>query len=458
MVGLYLAAFSTLRMRSMNNLVRRGIAGESQADSAPVELHGGFWVRPLCRLLALIYFGQPRVFGRANLPDGGALLISNHRSGAIDGMLLAQVAPRWTFMVGANLARHPIMRHLVAGLVVERVADQARLDPVERARRRAANLGALDSAAAFVAAGGALCICPEGTSALGPALLPLYPGVAAITCRLRALGSPGPLIPVGIHYAHGPALRGAVEVTIGAPIDLLIDDRLPPTEQRRVVLEQIRAALEAITVNVRDAEEQRAVEGLATLATAGIRLSHGLLCRALAHGLAAGDRQALHLCEEWRRLEAATVARRLARFAGAPLYPRGSMLAAALVAIPLAPIVAAAALISLPILFAAHAIAVRCADAPNVVALWRLLAGMPAALLWWPVLIVFLVMFAGGLAAPLVLIAAALTLAGLLLWRPWCIAAVMLINAVLAPDIGPAARKLREEALRWFVFQPYAGD
>src|SRR5262245_54452689 len=106
----------------MDNLVCRNIAGEPQNGSAPIQLHGGFWVRPLCRLLAAVYFGRPRVFGCANLPAGAALLASNHRSGAVDGMLLANAAPRWTFVVGANLARHPLLRHFVAGLVVERAA------------------------------------------------------------------------------------------------------------------------------------------------------------------------------------------------------------------------------------------------------------------------------------------------------------------------------------------------
>ncbi len=224
----------------------------------------------------------------------------------IDGMLLANVAPRWTFMVGANLARHPILRHFVAGLVVERAADQARLDhQAERAQRRVSNLEALDSAAAFVAAGGALCIFPEGTSALGPSLLPLYPGVAAIYQRLCLLDAQAPLIPVGLHYAHGSAFRGRVEVTIGAPVDVQLDERLSPAEQRQAVLDRLRAALETITVNVRDADEQRYVEGLATLATAGTRLSHGALCRALAHGLATNDQAVLDLREDWQLLESA---------------------------------------------------------------------------------------------------------------------------------------------------------
>jgi 1-acyl-sn-glycerol-3-phosphate acyltransferase len=439
----------------MSHFVRRGVAPES---SAPVELHGGFWVRPLCRLLAAVYFGRSRVFGRANLPAGAALLASNHRGGALDGMLLANVAPRWTFMVGANLARHPLMRHLVAGLVVERAADQARLDPAERAHHRAANLSALDDAARLVAVGGALCVFPEGTSTFGPALLSLHPGVAAIACRLRALNTQAPLIPIGIHYAHGSAFRGLVEVTIGTPIDLHLADDLPPAEQRRAVLEQLRMALEAITVNVRDADEQRCVEGLALLATAGARLPHGPLCRALARGLTADDWGALHLREEWRRLEAATEGRRLARFAGVPLYPRGSALAPALAAIPLASIVAAAALLNLPILLAARSIAVRRADAPNVVALWRMLAGMPAALLWWLTSGLLLAALAGGLAAPIALAAAALTLAGLLIWRPWGTAATMLANAVLAPDLGLTVCTVREETLRWFASQLSTGD
>jgi 1-acyl-sn-glycerol-3-phosphate acyltransferase len=432
----------------MEHFVRRGVAGKAHNAIAPVVLHGGFWVRPLCRLLATVYFGRPRVVGRANLPIDAALLASNHRSGMIDGMLLANVAPRWTFMVGANLARHPILRHFVAGLVVERAADQARLDPTERAQRRVANLEALDGAAAFVAAGGALCVFPEGTSALGPSLLPLHPGVAAIYHRLCLLDAQAPLIPVGLHYAHGPSFRGLVEVSIGAPIDVQLDDRLSPAEQRQAVLDQLRAALEAITVNVRDADEQRCVEGLATLATAGTRLPHGPLCRALARGLATNDQAALDLREDWQLLESA----QLLHFSGAPLYPRRSLLTPALTVLLLGPIVGAAALLNAPIIVAAQIAAKRQADAANVVALWRLLAGTPAALLWWPILGLLL----GMLALPLIPAAFALTFLGLLLWRPWRIAATMLANAVLAPTLAPAVALLRKETLQWFASQTSA--
>ncbi len=103
---------------------------------------------------------------------------------------------------------------------------------------------------------------------------------------------------------------------------------------------------------------------------------------------------------------------------------------------------------------AAQIAAKRQADAANVVALWRLLAGAPAALLWWPILGLLL----GMLAAPLIPVAFALTLLGLLSWRPWRIAATMLANAVLAPTIAPAAAVLRKETLQWFASQPSAAD
>jgi 1-acyl-sn-glycerol-3-phosphate acyltransferase len=82
----------------MNNLVRRSVAAAPDS-SAPVALHGGFWVRLLCRLLAGLYFGRPRIFGRVNLPADTALLASNHRAGAIDGMLLRRsrrAGPLWS--------------------------------------------------------------------------------------------------------------------------------------------------------------------------------------------------------------------------------------------------------------------------------------------------------------------------------------------------------------------------
>jgi hypothetical protein len=87
-----------------------------------------------------------------------------------------------------------------------------------------------------------------------------------------------------------------------------------------------------------------------------------------------------------------------------------------------------------------------------VIALWRLLAGLPAAILWWVVVGIALTLLAGASQALIaVALAAALTLAGLLAWRPWRMASTAIRNAMLVPKLRPAICVLREETVRWYA-------
>ena len=411
------------------------------------------WIGPLYWIMAAVYYGPVRVTGRENLPLGGALVASNHRSGGADGVILTAVDRRWTLMVGANLARHPLMRYIVDGLVVERTTERVKQSPVKQAQSAAANQRALERAAAFVAKGGQLCVFPEGTSSFGPKLLPLHPGIAAIYLRQRAMGGYAPLIPVTIHYPDRAAFRGPVEVIIGAPIEVPSDPNATPKEARRAILERLQTALEAISVNARDEDEQRAIEGLATLATTGTGRSHGALCRALARR-AADDATAEHLITNWHRLPGQTEERKLARFAGVPLYPEGSLMVAALKTIIFIPLILAAAIVNLPIILAAYGAARRLADDENVVALWRLLAGLAASCIWWLMLVIGAMLIMGAARGTMAIIGAALiTALGLHVWRPWRLAVVATFNAMRSPDLSKPVRELREATLRWYDSQ-----
>jgi 1-acyl-sn-glycerol-3-phosphate acyltransferase len=409
------------------------------------------WIGPLYRIMTAVYYGSVRVAGRENLPAGAALVASNHRSGGADGVILRAVERGWTLMVGANLARHPLMRYIVDGLVVERTGERVKQSRTEQVRSAAANQRALEIAATFVASGGQLCVFPEGTSSFGPKLLPLRPGIAAIYLRQRSMGGCAPLIPVAIHYPDRSAFRGPVEVTIGTPIEVQLDPSSHPKEARRAILERLQAALEAISVNARDEDEQRAIEGLATLALAGNGSSHGDLCRALARG-AAGDATAQHLIASWHRLAGQTAGRKLARFTGVPLYPQGGLMVTALKTVILWPVILAAAIVNLPIILAADGAARRLADDENVVALWRLLAGLAASCIWWLMLVIGAMVLMGAARGTMAVIGAALiTALGLLAWRPWRLAVVTTFNAIRFPDLSKPVRELREETLRWYA-------
>jgi len=126
------------------------------------------------------------------------------------------------------------------------------------------------------------------------------------------------------------------------------------------------------------------------------------------------------------------------------------VLYSALPAILLAPVVAAAALVNAPSLLAANLAARRYADAENVVALWRALAGLASALIWWLVLASLLLVTTGGMfGTVLLLLALLITWAGLRAWRLWRMATVELVNTLRAPMLGKAVCALREETLTW---------
>jgi hypothetical protein len=67
---------------------------------------------------------------------------------------------------------------------------------------------------------------------------------------------------------------------------------------------------------------------------------------------------------------------------GVPLFPIGPWLLYASLLLVLGPIVLAGALANLPPLLAGWLAARKFADGPNVIALWRILVGLPVLVIW----------------------------------------------------------------------------
>ena len=146
-------------------------------------------------------------------PDGGPVIfVGLHRNGAIDGYVhLSALGGDILFLVAANLRRNPLTRPLAVGIAVERAKD---------GRDRSGNSAAVEAAARWVAAGGRIFVYPEGTSTLGPDVLPFHPGAARILARTMELGVVPRLVPVGIDYARPQIPGSRADVTIGPDIDL----------------------------------------------------------------------------------------------------------------------------------------------------------------------------------------------------------------------------------------------
>jgi hypothetical protein len=228
------------------------------------------------------------------------------------------------------------------------------------------NLRQLKRAAALAAGGKPVAMFPEGTSRLGPGLLPVRKGMAYLA-RLavkEGRGEPVRIVPVGLHYERGFAFRSAVEVTFGAP--LVVSEK--ETRNLDALTERIAGAMAEVAVSFRDAEEQRRGELFADLVTAlDPGASHRRACLDYASG---------QVPEAVREAFDHAVAGR-DRHGPPPVPPQGGPVLGTLEFLLLTPFVLAALAANLlPVPGGAMAAGIM-ADDNNVVTLWRLLAGLP---------------------------------------------------------------------------------
>ena len=153
---------------------------------------------------------QVVVTGREHLPaDGPALIASQHQS-AFDTLIWLELVPRAAYVHKAELRRVPLFGPLLA------LAGQIGVD-------RSAGFSALRSllggAGRAVAESRQIVIFPEGTRAGPGEVLPLQPGVAAVSARLGL-----PVIPVatdsGLRWGRRGfrKLPGTIHVAIGPPL------------------------------------------------------------------------------------------------------------------------------------------------------------------------------------------------------------------------------------------------
>lgn len=135
------------------------------------------WGRAMCRACGL------RVEVEGRFPDGGALVVANHRSYA-DIAVVAACAPV-SFVAKAEVARWPVLgwaaRH--AGTIFLRRGDVRSGAVVLRALR------------ARHAAGVTVVVFAEGTTVAPPGIGPLSPGIFRLAAR-RGL----PIVPLAIEY------------------------------------------------------------------------------------------------------------------------------------------------------------------------------------------------------------------------------------------------------------------
>ncbi len=310
-----------------------------------------------------VYFGRLTVTGGSHLPASGPVLaLCLHRNGAVDGFIYRGVIGEAVFMVKDTLRKSVMGRLFFDGIEVARIEDDG---------ARAGNIEAVNQCVEWLGGGGWLAVFPEGTSQLGPRHLPFKSGAARIALKHLESGHELTVLPLGIHYECAWAFRSRVQVVIGPPLRLTpADARLPDLKKR------FSCALENVGLNVPDSEWQGLAEKFAYIATQGTGIGYFEALKAMERGLPPKAVSA------WRTLEAKADRRCVLRHQGVPLFPLQMPWAYALLTPVLAFPVIAGAIANLPPILVAWWAGRRFADDRNVIALWRILTGVPVFVLW----------------------------------------------------------------------------
>lgn len=332
------------------------------------------WYFFLHWLCVRIYFERSTILHAGRLPrTGPTLYIALHRNGAVDGFVYHKAIPQVVFLISTQLRRSFLARLFFCGIAVARKNDDA-----DRSR----NAAALDQCHELLAANGALVIFPEGTSSLGPAHLPFKSGAASIAVDALTKGLPLRILPLGIHYERAWAFRSKVEVVVGESLDTSFSPGLSDLGRLKEMKRRMHAALETVGVNFPSVDAQEKGERLAYAATLGTPHTYFDSLKVFEPGVP-GD-----LDEKWRELEPRLRSDGVLQHQRVPLFPTGSLAGYALLLSVTGPVMLAGAALNFPPLLAGW-LAARCfADERNVIALWRILAGLPVFLIWFPCMIV----------------------------------------------------------------------
>jgi 1-acyl-sn-glycerol-3-phosphate acyltransferase len=382
------------------------------------------WYRLLLRITTRTYYRRVSVVNLAPLEegDGPMLFVGLHRNGAVDGMLYKSIFPTAVFVVARRLLRSRFSRLYFTGIPVTREHD-------EDAATRRDNPRALEAAVDHLALGGQLFILPEGTSDLGPRHLPFKPGAAKVLATALERGITPRVVPLGIFYESAAAFRSDVCIVVGSPIDVA----LPPSLANRAgrvsaLMERLTVALEALAVEADSPESLRRIETMAALAADDMSADRWRLQKLLmsAELPAAVEERIERLTRD--------VAAGLAKVdrAGVPRFSRRGALWNALWVGVQVPTVGLAWLVNVVPVTGAWLAGKRLANAPNTIALWRILVGAPLALGW------LIAVVASGLATRNAWVVPAylvITMLGLVAYPELCVRWPMLRNVFARPTI-----------------------
>jgi 1-acyl-sn-glycerol-3-phosphate acyltransferase len=352
-------------------------------SSARVRTSG--WTRWVQVFWTRVYFERVTSIGAERLRSSEPVLyVGLHRNGAVDGLIQRRVLRAPEFMVAAKWTKGPL-GIFFRGIPVVRDRDEG---------DRSANAEALRRCVEHLRSGGELSIFPEGTSTLGPRHLPFKKGVARILAAYlasdRAQAEPPiTVLPIGLFYEKAWEFRSKLEVVVGEPIDTRLAAGMSDEERVTELHARIARALEEVGVQFADEREQSIAEALAYASTLGTRRVYSRSLKALERGIPEPLRRA------WDDLERSLAGRRVWRHQGVPLVPISSAILYVLYFLLVGPLALAALVLNLPPVVAGAWAGAKLADDRNVIALWRILVGVPVFALWAIASVVAMLVFLG---------------------------------------------------------------
>jgi 1-acyl-sn-glycerol-3-phosphate acyltransferase len=337
------------------------------------------WYRFCHWLCAKIYYERITVLNPERLiKEGPVLYVGLHRNGAVDGFIYHQAVQRGVFLISTQLRRHFFSRLFFCGISVARNKDD---------EDSGGNDAAIKECVDLLGSGGALFIFPEGTSSLGPRHLPFKSGAMHIALESLASGVPLRIIPLGIHYEKAWAFRSKVEIVVGNSISTALLPEMSRLGQLKEMKRRMNLALESVGTNFPSPELYKEASLLAYASTLGTARSYFKSLKTFEGGIPEP------VSHDWRQLVEKFASRRMLYNQGIPLFPGKPwwMYAASLCL--LAPLVLAGVLVNFPPLLMGWFAGKKFSDDRNVIALWRLLIGLPIGLIWSLLVLVMLMFF-----------------------------------------------------------------
>ncbi|NUO02509.1 MAG: 1-acyl-sn-glycerol-3-phosphate acyltransferase, partial [Saprospiraceae bacterium] len=218
------------------------------------------FLKIIARIAIRIYYPRTTIINRAGLHfDNPAIVVSNHPNTLLDVLLSASRIHRQVcFLANAGLFKTPFTDWLFSTLYcipIERYDDTGG-KPLN-------NADAFARCDAFLSAGGALFIAPEGNSWMERRMQKLKTGTARIAFSAEnknnfALGLM--IHPIGLTYEDPQRFGSRVLVNVGEPVriaDFQEDYAANPIEAVRKLTAFLEARMRALTIDTADEEEDQ---------------------------------------------------------------------------------------------------------------------------------------------------------------------------------------------------------